>query len=243
MTEIIGKKLKPTLQKAIIEEVIKETKDTSTLRLKLENPFEWEPGQFIMVSADINGEKVRRAYSIASSPTRDLLDITIRQTDTPTMSKYLNERKGGDELDVKGPYGKFIWTEKVSPNLVCLGAGSGITPFRAFLQYIIDKKLDNKIVLLYSCGYGDNVIFKDELEKLVKQVKNCNYGLYITRDPMGISNVKLGRINKKALEAHVKDLPDANYYLCGTPGFVSSLIEGLQEIGVDKNHIKREQWG
>ena len=88
-----------------------------------------------MVRADINGESVRRAYSVSSSPTRDYLEITIRQTEDPTMSKYLNDRSEGDDLEIKGPYGRFIWKPEISDKLICLGAGSGITPFRAFFEY------------------------------------------------------------------------------------------------------------
>ena len=157
-------KSRPTLQEAEVVEVIKETKDTHTLRLKLENRFEWEVGQFLMVQADIDGKSVRRAYSIASSPTRELVDITVRQTETPTMSKFLNERKVGDILNVKGPYGRFIMDD--SRKVFCLAAGSGITPFRAMLQYFIDKGLTQPFRLLYSCRYGDNVIYLNELPKL-----------------------------------------------------------------------------
>lgn len=241
--EYMSKKKKPDLQNAEIISVKRETKDTATLTLSLENPFEWEPGQFIMVSANINGENVRRAYSIASSPTRENLQITIRQTDNPTMSKYLNERNEGDILEVKGPYGRFIWTEEVSPTVVCLAAGSGITPFRAYLQYIIDKSLDSNYVLLYSCGYGDNVIYKDEIKSLLKQAKNTFYELSITRDPISLTDVRRGRINEEYLASFVEKYPNAKYHLCGTPGFVGSLINALQELGVGKESIKREQWG
>lgn len=237
------KKVKPKPQMAKIIKVVKETRDTSTLRLKLSDPFQWQPGQFIMVIANINGDTVRRAYSIASSPTRDYLEITIRQTETPTMSKYLNEVVEGEELEVKGPYGNFIWNENASPKLVCLGAGSGITPFRGFMEYFIDKNLDTPFKLLYSCRYGDNVIYEKELRELVHQLNNGYYELSITRGLNGLEYPRTGHIDKDYLTKEIKGFEDASYYLCGSPGFIESMINTLQELGIPRNNIKREQWG
>jgi len=237
------KKVKPKPQASTILKIVKETRDTSTLRLKLETPFNWEPGQFIMVMAQINGESVRRAYSISSSPTKEYLEITIRQTEDPTMSKYLNERSEGETLQVKGPYGRFIWTPDVTENLVCLGAGSGITPFRAFFEYIIDKGLENKMKLLYTCGYGDNVIYQKELKELVGKTKNGKYELSITRDPMGLTSIRSGRINADYLKSEIVGFENANYYICGAPNFVKHMISNLEEVGIPRKQIKREQWG
>ncbi|MHA2170713.1 MAG: ferredoxin--NADP reductase [Candidatus Kariarchaeaceae archaeon] len=223
--------------------MVRETKDTCTLRLSLVDQFTWEPGQFIMVNAEIDGNMVRRAYSISSSPTRDYLEITIRQTDEPTMSKYLNERHEGDKLEIKGPYGKFIWKEGISDRVFCLGAGSGITPFRAFFEYFIDKQLDNPITLLYSCSYGDNVIFKDELLELVDEIGNGRYELSITRDPKELSGIRNGRISSDYLRQKINEFEESNFYICGAPGFVKTMIDSLVEIGINRSKIKREQWG
>ena len=91
---------------AVVDEVIVETHDTKTLRLKTPNlppdePFHYQPGQFVMVRPEINGKKIPRAYSISSSPTRSMqkegyFDLTVRQTETPTVSKWLNDRQVGD---------------------------------------------------------------------------------------------------------------------------------------------------
>ncbi|MFW9992057.1 MAG: ferredoxin--NADP reductase [Candidatus Odinarchaeota archaeon] len=230
-------------QMAKITKIAKAAKNARTLRLELSDPFGWDPGQFIMVSAEINGQIVKRAYSISSSPTRDYLEITVNQTESPTMSKFLNERVEGDELEVKGPYGRFIWKEEVSNKVFCIGAGSGITPFRDFFEYFIDKQLENPIKLLYSCSYGDNVIFERELRELVKLIKNGEYKLTITRDPRNLTYVRQGRINREYLAEEIKGYEDANFYLCGSPGFISAMIDYLVDLSIPRDEIKREQWG
>ncbi len=242
MNEMV-KKNKPKLQLAKILKINRETKDTHTLTLQLSEPFEWALAQFIMVQAEIDGKSVRRAYTISSSPTRKNLEITVRQTDTPTMSKYLNEREVGDYLNIKGPYGRFIWKVGMSEKVVCIGAGSGITPTRAFLQFFIDKKLEIPIKVLYSCSYGDNVIFRNELNELIDQIPNASYSLSITRDKMELDNVRTGRIDEAFMRTELTDWKDAYYYLCGAPSFVNHMITHLENIGIPKNQIKKEKWG
>jgi ferredoxin-NADP reductase len=236
---------KSKTQMAKIVERVGETKDTVTLRLVLPEPFPWQPGQFIMVQAMIDGKSVRRAYSVSSSPTRsDYMEITIRQTEEPTMSKYLNDIQVGDELSVRGPYGKFIWTEEVSDKAFFIAAGSGITPFRAFLQYVEDKELDNPIKLLYSCAHADNIIFGEELDDMVKELESVYYQLSLTREPEDkLPEIRKGRINENDLREQVKGFEDANYYICGAPGFVGAMMDLLTKVGIDPEQQHREQWG
>jgi ferredoxin-NADP reductase len=198
-----------------------------------------------MVQAIIDGKSVRRAYSVSSSPTRpDYMEITIRQTEEPTMSKYLNEIEVGDELSVRGPYGKFIWTEEVSDRAFFIGAGSGITPFRAFLQYIGDKELDNPVKLLYSCPYANNIIFGEELEEMVQSLDSVDYQLSLTREPEGrLPEIRKGRINEEDLRQEIKGFEDANYYICGAPGFVGAMMDLLTNVGIEPEQQHREQWG
>jgi len=231
-------------QKAKIIKRFQETDDTCTIRLSLEDPFEWSPGQFIMVQQVIKGESVRRAYSVSSSPTRaSYMEITIRQTANPTMSKFLNEVQVGDEINVRGPYGRFIWTEEVSEKAVFLAAGSGITPFRAFLQYKLDKKLTNPVKLLYSCGHRENVIFDEELAELSSILPNCKYELSLTREPTDkYPEIRKGRIDLDYLKEEIKGFEDANFYVCGSPGFVTTMMDDLTKLGIPEDEQKREQW-
>ena len=157
------KKKRSTIETTgIVTKVTKETPDTHTLRISMPNlkeeekPFTFKAGQFVMVRPVINGKTIPRAYSISSAPTRsesdNYFDLTVRQTETPTVSKWLNDRTVEDEILFKGPYGQFYWEEDhpESSQLLLLGGGSGITPLKSMIEYISDKKLGNKAVLLYS---------------------------------------------------------------------------------------------
>ena len=130
----------------IVTKVTKETPDTHTLRISMPNlndedkPFTFKAGQFVMVRPVINGKTIPRAYSVSSAPTRaesdNYFDLTVRQTETPTVSKWLNERKVNDEILFRGPYGQFYWEENhpESSQLLLLGGGSGITPLKSMME-------------------------------------------------------------------------------------------------------------
>ena len=154
-TEIPPKPIKKKVKRkytqtvGIVSEIIRETPDTKTLRIIMPNlnaeekPFRFAPGQFVMVLPEINGKKIPRAYSVSSSPTRSdqedgFIDLTVRETEDPTVSKWLNDRKVNDEVLFKGPYGHFVWSENdpEAEQVFMCGGGSGVTPLKCIFEYI-----------------------------------------------------------------------------------------------------------
>ena len=242
---------------AVVDKVIVETHDTKTLRLKvpkLNEPFHFRPGQFVMVRPQINGKKIPRAYSISSSPTRSMqkdgyFDLTIRQTETPTVSKWLNDRQEGDKIDFRGPYGTFIWHEEdpQAQELVLLGAGSGITPLKCMFEYIHDKKLSNKLELIYTCRYENEIISRKVLEQLKAETPNSQLLFTLTREPADSAwKGRRGHIDTNLLQNELKNntfnLDKTKFYMCGTPGFCGTMIEILKGLGVAEERILHEKW-
>ena len=244
MTKHSKTRQKTVAQSARILTTRRETSDTRTLRLRPQTPFSWLPGQFITTRAEINNKRVTRAYSISSSPTkREWLEITVRQTPSPTMSKYLNEIPEGRELIIKGPYGRFYWTEEVSDKIVLLGAGCGITPLKAIAEYILDKKLRVEISLLYSCSQFNNVIFYELFKKWANSFSSFKFNLFLTQEKKKKKkSAFVGRIDKERLEDLLSEYEEAPVYICGSPGFVASMQSLLSELGTDPRLVKREQW-
>lgn len=247
---------------AIITHKIKETPDTHTLRLKTPNlnfdqiPFQFKPGQFVMVRPFIEEQNkvIPRAYSISSSPTRSVdengyFDLTIRQTETPTVSKWLNDRKVGDEIPFRGPYGDFIWNkdDPRQEEVFMLAGGSGITPMKSILEFIHDKKLENKVELFYSCRQQEDIIFEDELPKLAANCNDAKLNITLTREPPDSEWTGFrGRFNlddiKQSLWDRKFDINKTGFFLCGTPQFVTGMIDILIKIGVNPECIKKEKW-
>ncbi len=242
----------------IVSEMQRETPDTQTLRIKMPNldpkdrPFQFKPGQFVMVRPVINGKTIPRAYSIASSPTRasgddGFFDLTVRQTENPTVSKWLNDRKIGDEILFRGPYGNFYWDEN-DPNseqVFLAGGGSGVTPLKSILEYIHDKDYSNKVKLLYSVRTQEDLISYKELNELRESTKNAKVYYTLTREPENTSwSGRRGRINLEWVENELEeyDFNRTKCYLCGTPQFVETLVELLEKAGIAHDRILHEKW-
>lgn len=242
----------------IVSEIKRETPDTVTLRIIMPNldpndrPFQFKPGQFVMVRPIINGKVIPRAYSISSSPTRTwgdngYYDLTVRQTENPTVSKWLNDRKVGDEILFRGPYGNFYWDEQdpACEQVFLAGGGSGVTPLKSILEYIHDKGYPNQVRLLYSVRTQIDLISRKELDLLEKETKNAKVKYTLTREPAdsGWSGSR-GRINLEMVKNELKDY-DYNRtkcYLCGTPQFVNTLVELLEQAGIPEDRILHEKW-
>lgn len=241
----------------ITTKVINETPDTNTVRVTMSNlkddskPFTFKPGQFVMVKPEINGKRVPRAYSISSAPTKaeheNYIDITVRQTEKPLVSKWLNERKVGDEVLFKGPYGNFYWDEHKPENseILLLGAGSGITPLKSIAEYVLDKNYANKVTLLYSSRIKEDIIFYDELQDFEKKHSNFKVQFFLTREPKESNwSGKRGRISDQAvldiLKSYNKEKTGA--YICGTPSFVVGMSVLLKDAGLDEDRVFYEKW-
>ena len=216
-----------------------------------EKPFKFEPGQFVMVKPVINGKKIPRAYSISSAPTRaeseNYIDITVRQTEKPVVSKWLNERQVSDEVFFKGPYGNFYWDEHKPENseILLLGAGSGITPLKSIAEYVLDKNYSNKVTLLYSSRIKEDIIFYDELGNFEKNYSNFKVQFFLTREPQESDwSGKRGRISEqtvlKVLKSYNKEKTGA--FICGTPSFVVGMTVLLKDAGLDEDRIFYEKW-
>ncbi len=233
---------------APVVEVIEETPTTRTLVFDISGyDFDFYPGQYVMLKVPYppTGEELRRAYSIASSPlSKNRLELTVKRMEGGKASVLLTtQTKVGDRFLIKGPYGKFFWTEDMSQKVVLLGAGSGVVPLMSILRYIRDKELSQvEATLLVSYTSYEEIIYRRELEELSK-LPNINIKITLTRSAPEDWKGYRGRINKDMILAEVPRLEENLYYLCGPPKFVEDMKELLLGLGVPKENIKTEKYG
>ena len=228
-----------------IKEIIDETPAVKTFRAEIPNGagINFNSGQFFMVSME-DDKKLKRAYSISSSPAeKGHLDITLDKVGV--FSTKLFNAKQGDELVFTGPYGKFFFTEDMKNNLVLIGGGTGIAPLMSIIRQCNDKKLGNKIKLLYSVRLPEYIIFKDDLEKIRDENPNFDYIVTVTRLPDEDAgwNGKTGRIAEALLRENIEDIEGSLYFLCGPNEFVKEIISMLEKLGAKKEQIKTDVWG
>ena len=229
-------------QKMKVLKIEKETHDTVTLTLKGDEKLDFKPGQFIMIELISEGKIPKRAYSLSSSPTRnDTLEITVKEMRDGWISKLLNEIKEGEELIVTGPYGHFVFDPETMKEIVLLGAGSGIAPFRGFSHFLIDKKLSTKVTFVYSNKTEEDIIFHKQLVEFEKAIPNMELMLCLSREKK--EGFVEGRITEKLVKKIMAKHKDPNYFICGPPKMVSGTKELLEKNGVVKEKIKVEIYG
>lgn len=157
-----------------VVDITHETSDAVTIHF--EHPekqnIPYKPGQFLTLIIPFEGKKVRRSYSLSSTPYQSShLAVTVKRVAGGLVSNYLvNTLQIGQEIEVMAPTGNFCLTcdSNQTRHIVLLGAGSGITPLMSILRSVLHEEPQSKVTLLYVNRDEGAVIFKQELERLSK---------------------------------------------------------------------------
>ncbi|MCI0528691.1 MAG: ferredoxin reductase [Nitrospira sp.] len=232
-----------------VSKIIQETHDVKTFRLGTTSqiPFEFLPGQFIVLAFEIfdptKGRSVHknRAFSISSSPTeKNYLEITVKKTGR--ISTYLHEVvKEEDLLTIKNRSGEFYFQEGLCDELVLIAGGTGIAPLMSMIRYVTQRKLPVKITLLYSNKIPEDIIFYKEIQDLESRHSNFRCIHTITRPEGDNWKGPTGRINQELLEQSISN-KQALFYICGPKAMIQTVAELLKGLKVDHSRIKIEKW-
>ncbi len=229
--------------------IFEETPGVKTFRLAaiegVALPFTYFPGQFVTVSATIDGSLVRRSYTIASSPTQlHYCGITIKREEHGAMSRYLHDNvQEGDLIDVMGPNGKFTFIGEESSSIVLIAGGVGITPMMGVIRYLTDIGWHNDIYLLYCCRTTSDFIFRDEIEHLQQRHPNLHVFATMTRSSGTIWMGLKGRFTANIINHLVPDVTNRRIHICGPQAMMDSVLDFLNELHVPKDNIYTEAFG
>jgi hypothetical protein len=220
--------------------VIDETHDFRTFRFQLEpgEGIDYKPGQFITLLLDIDGQTVRRNYTISSSPSRPHhISVTVKRVEGGHISNWLHDTlKPGDTLRSLGPNGRFhLAAAGSAERLLLLSAGSGITPMMSMLRFIADANLPLDIHFHHSARNAEDVSFLHELALLRRQMGgrlrlSWNLtGANAAQEMLASArfgedsrpNVLSGRLDEGPLRAACPDLAERLVFCCGPDGFRS----------------------
>lgn len=229
-----------------VAQIFQETADVRTFRLmhpaEGDLPFVFEPGQFLTVSVTIDGKEAKRSYSIASSPCcRSWCEVTVKHAPDGLVSGVLHERvKAGDLLGASGPYGKFSFRGTEAPSIVLIAGGVGITPLMSALRYLTDQSWPGEIFLIYACARKEDVIFREELEYLIRRHPNLHVTFVLSKETLAAWTEPRGHISKELLLKAVPNLTSRRVHLCGPPPMMEAVKVMLAEIGVPSDEVKTE---
>jgi ferredoxin-NADP reductase len=204
------------------------------------------PGQHVDIRLTAeDGYQAQRSYSIAAPADGERVALTFERLDDGEVSPYLtDELRLGDEIELRGPIGGyFVWEPGVGGPLLLIAGGSGVVPLMAMLRARVAAAADVPVRMLLSSRSGDDVIYRDELERI-----GAGPGVAITHTltrsrPPGWTGY--ARRVDRAMLAEVAWRPaDAPHvYVCGPTGFVETVADALVSLGHDPQAIRTERFG
>ena len=254
-------------EKLIISNIKKETTDTITVFFEvkdgLKEIYGFKPGQYLTGKELINGDEIRRSYSISSAPHHGELGITIKKVQNGKLSNYIHKYwKVGDEVEISNPDGNFTLTADHAKkrNLIFIAAGSGITPVMSMLKSVLEDEPMSVCYLLYGSRNEKDIIFKEELDSLSEKYEGQLIINHTISQPTktaqsGIlgflkkANVEWkgekGRIDESKIISFLDEnvsivKKDDAFFLCG-PGDMITLAEKiLLDRNIEKSKIHKE---
>jgi ring-1,2-phenylacetyl-CoA epoxidase subunit PaaE len=240
-----------------IAEVIRET--DAAVSLVLRDPTgaplpRVRPGQFFTLLVELDGEIMRRAYSVSSDcRIREQLSVTIKRVTNGRVSNHLNDHAApGMRLRVLGPSGEFGCTPGRGHKLVLIAGGSGITPMMALLRTLLPIEDDCEIALVYANCTANDVIFADAIAQLEAEYGPSRLTVHslLERAPAewpGHDRHWLGRCDGPTLARVLGQLPlarepSAEFLLCGPAPMMASARELLISRAVASGRIRSEHF-
>ena len=236
----------------LVKDVRKETSDTVSVAFTIPSEvnnedYQFIPGQYVTLKTTINGEDIRRAYSICSAPYENELRVAIKRVPSGIFSTYANsELKIGDQIEVMTPTGHFhgTYSSDNSKNYVAFAAGSGITPILSIAKHVLKTEPASKFTLVYGNKDVDSIIFGNELDQLKNTFPTrFNFQMVFSRENRGIESL-YGRIDSSKLPLWGKTLFDVHqtdeFFMCGPEGMTSDIRTYLNDNNVPESKVHFE---
>lgn len=226
----------------------------------LRETFRFLPGQNVTVGAEIDGEHVRRNYSICTAAGSGVLRIAVRTVDDGRFSTYANTRLAvGDELTVTPPTGAFTLTPDPAArrHIAAVAAGSGITPVISILASALAAEPGSRATLFYANRDAASTMFADELTMLTRRFEGRLTVVHYrsraeapeasTTGTTGTTgteheDVVRGRLERDRLREHLRAsrLQGARWFLCGPSALLDDVESVLAEHEVPRDKVHRE---
>ncbi|MFL6752139.1 MAG: 1,2-phenylacetyl-CoA epoxidase subunit PaaE [Sphingomicrobium sp.] len=236
-----------------VAEVVPETNEANSIRFEippeLRDRFAFRPGQHLTLRATLNGEEVRRNYSLCTAPDENDWMVTVKRIGGGLFSNWVGDKlKAGDVIEVMAPHGSFT-TEFDGSNkrhLVGIAGGSGITPVMSLIKSTLRYEPESRFTLLYGNRDSSSVIFLEALAALKdKHLRQFELYHFLDAEEQDIElfNGMLDRARLEEAIEHLVPQPGKvdGWFICG-PGPMMDAAEGAlldRNIPKERIHIER----
>jgi ring-1,2-phenylacetyl-CoA epoxidase subunit PaaE len=244
--------LTPRFHRLAVNDLRRETADAVSLTFaipnELEGDYRFSPGQYLTLRTKMDGEEVRRSYSICSGPDDGELRIAVKKVDGGAFSSWAaDELKCGDELDVMTPTGRFGIVAVPARARVYAGfaAGSGITPILSIVKGVLAREPDSRFFLFYGNRATGNVLFAEALEELKDRFIQRFSVFYVISGEEQDIPILYGRLDGEKVRVLLRSLVPAasvdHVFICGPTGMSEDIEATCRDIGIpaDQIHVER----
>lgn len=229
----------------ITARIVEATQETPTIRsfvLDTGGQYTSQPGQWIDLFAEVDGETRAAGLSPTSMPDdQGRIQVAVKRAYAHPVTQWLYEQAGvGDTVRISHGSGTFVYTPERGRRVVLIGGGVGVTPLVSIFRYIDEHVPEAEAHLLYSVAQAREILFKDELEQRVADNPRLGMTVTVTGEP-GTWGGLTRYVDAALIEEQFLD-PEALYYLCGPNAMVDDLAEALPALGIPEENVIFERW-
>lgn len=244
--------LTPRFHRLAVHDLRRESPDAISLTFsipgELADDYHFAPGQYLTLRTTMDGEEIRRSYSICSGPDDGELRIAVKKVDGGAFSSWAaDELKAGDELDVMTPTGRFGIAHAPDEERVYVGfaAGSGITPILSIVKGVLAREPNSRFFLFYGNRSTTSMLFREALEELKDRFMQ-RFSLFhvISGEEQDIP-ILHGRLDGEKVRVLLRSLVPASHvdhvFICGPTGMSEDIEATCKDIGIaeDRIHVER----
>lgn len=244
----------PKFHPLIIDQVRQESSEAISVLFaipkELKEDYGFIQGQHVTLKSNINGQELRRSYSICSAVGDDEIRIAIKKVPGGAFSTWANANlKSGGQIEVMTPEGKFNTKLDVAnrKHYVAFAAGSGITPILSIIKTTLKVEPLSSFTLLYGNTRQSTVIFQEELEDIKnKYLTRFNMHNIFSREEQEVPLLN-GRLDSKKVSEFLNCLMPVSEineaFICGPGGMIDEVELALKNAGLEEGQIHLERFG
>lgn len=234
-----------------VKDIRRETADAVSVAFEVpptkQPEYQFKQGQYVTLKLMIDGEEVRRSYSLCTSPFAEKeLRVAIKEVAGGKLSTYINRKmKVGDQIEVMTPMGNFhtVLSGNNTKHYVLFAGGSGITPMMSIIKSVLYIEKQSKVTLIYGNRDEESTIFRSEIESIASSNLNLKV-LYVFEHPKNkISDLQTGLVTvdkTKAILESFDGLKADEYFICGPLPMMENIKTALEGLNILKEKIHIE---
>jgi ring-1,2-phenylacetyl-CoA epoxidase subunit PaaE len=237
-----------------ITDVRRETDEATSLAFdvpsELRDAYGYAQGQYLTLKADVEGEELRRPYSICSAIDEGEMRVAVKRLPGGRFSNFVNDNvKPGDSIDVMTPLGNFYvpLDPAAERHYVGFAGGSGITPFMSIIKTVLAHEPKSRFTLIYGNRATPAIMFREALGDLKDRYLDRLRVVHVLSDEVPDTPLLAGLLNEDKIRELLENLVDVAqtdyFFVCGPGPMMDAAQTVLRDLGVDDKRVKLEIFG